>query len=774
MEKKQLHLIVLFLAATFSLCKLSYSQGEANFWYFGTNAGLDFNSGVPVALSNGQVNTDEGSAAVSDAAGNLLFYTDGLSVWNRIHRQMPNGFGLMGGISSTQSALILKKPGSSFIYYIFTANQQYSTTGIKYSEVDMMRDGGLGDVTEVKNISLHSASCEKITAVKHCNGHDIWVITHDWDADTFRVFLVTSSGVSSTEVVSSAGLFLSGNQNKKIGYLKASPNGSKLASAIWGSEINRFELFDFNRATGTVSNPILFPLIPAGSGAYGVEFSPDGTKLYGSVLNPATVYQFNLCAGSNSDIANSGILIGTSSSIMSGALQLGPDNKIYVAKYFSNSLGVIDDPNALGTDCHFIDCGVPLGFQYSSIGLPNFMTGSSRVTTMPFLVEIACNTALFSVSESTAASCGSTEINSIVSTFWDFGDPGSGSGNFSDSINPVHFYSQAGTYNVLLVLYRACGIDSIIQNITIRQNLHFAELTGDDAICYGEHTVISASGGVNYLWSTGENTSSIQVSPDISANYQVIATNELGCTDTLTKKIFVNIKPEGKISGNLVICTGNNSVLQASGGKSFIWNTGETQSSISVNPGESSEYSVIVNNGFCEDTASIKITVLALPEINVHTLNSTQSYTKFNVSGGESYQWYPSNGLSCTACSDPIATPTETTTYCLTVTGGNGCIDSTYLTTTISIIFIPNAFSPDQNSINDVFKPIVKNVHNYQFLIFNRWGDKVFHTSDPEEGWDGYYRGNLCEQSSYVYKINFVDDERKTFHEYMGNVTLLR
>src|SRR5687768_1932810 len=82
----------------------SFSQKEANIWFFGTNAGLDFNSGSPVAITGGMINTHEGCASVCDANGDLLFYSDGITVWNKNHQVMPNGSGLSGDYSSTQSA----------------------------------------------------------------------------------------------------------------------------------------------------------------------------------------------------------------------------------------------------------------------------------------------------------------------------------------------------------------------------------------------------------------------------------------------------------------------------------------------------------------------------------------------------------------------------------------------------------------------------------------------------------------------------------------------
>lgn len=112
--RKLLFVLILFYGAT------CLSQGEANVWYFGENAGLDFNNGAPVAITNGQLVTDEGCATISNATGQLLFYTDGVTVYNRNHSIMLNGTGLLGHASSTQSATIIPQPGTTHLYYIFT------------------------------------------------------------------------------------------------------------------------------------------------------------------------------------------------------------------------------------------------------------------------------------------------------------------------------------------------------------------------------------------------------------------------------------------------------------------------------------------------------------------------------------------------------------------------------------------------------------------------------------------------------------------------------
>src|SRR6185436_12341018 len=113
---KKYRLLFYMLCAVFA----AHAQKENNIWCFGNRAGLDFNSGSPVVFTGAAISTMEGCSSVADSSGNLLFYTDGRTVWNKNHVAMPNGTSLNGGSSSTQSAIIVKMPGNANIYYIFT------------------------------------------------------------------------------------------------------------------------------------------------------------------------------------------------------------------------------------------------------------------------------------------------------------------------------------------------------------------------------------------------------------------------------------------------------------------------------------------------------------------------------------------------------------------------------------------------------------------------------------------------------------------------------
>ena len=141
---------------------------------------------VPIASITSVLGTERTAGiTISENNGDLLFYTDGITVWDKQHNIMPNGTGLTGDSSSTQSAIIVPKPGDVSIFYIFTVDDLAGPNGLRYSEVNMTLNGGNGDITNQKNIELNAFTTEKISAVKHANGIDFWVVTHDWNNNNF-------------------------------------------------------------------------------------------------------------------------------------------------------------------------------------------------------------------------------------------------------------------------------------------------------------------------------------------------------------------------------------------------------------------------------------------------------------------------------------------------------------------------------------------------------------------------------------------------------------
>ena len=194
---------------TFLLILLSQSilsQKEYNNWYFGNGAGITFNSGSPVPLNGGQLNTIEACASISDSNGNLLFYMQGDKIYNRDHVLMMNGDNLLGSFSSTHTQIV-PFPGNSSLYYAFTTDalENNLANGLRYSLINMDMDGGRGAVTSKNNLLLIK-STEKVTVARHSNGHDYWVVGHSWEDNRFQSYLVNSSGLNISPVISQIGI----------------------------------------------------------------------------------------------------------------------------------------------------------------------------------------------------------------------------------------------------------------------------------------------------------------------------------------------------------------------------------------------------------------------------------------------------------------------------------------------------------------------------------------------------------------------------------------
>jgi len=463
-----------------TLCFTSgYAQREAGIWYFGVNAGIDFNSGAPEALTNGNLITEEGCATFSDKDGHLLFYTDGTYVWNRNHQIMPNGYGLLGDSSSTQSAIIIPNPSNPNSYYIFTVDQPRQdgdgslpnpdgkNDGLNYSEVNMYLQGGLGDVNPAKkNIHLITYNpsdskeaefkcSEKISAVQHNDGISYWVITHF--LDSFYSFKITKAGVQNNPVVSKTNTLipLGGYLNNSQGYLKSSPNGKKLAISHAATKTTNEKgpkgntvrntgkafLYDFNNATGAVSNQLN---LLSGENPYGVEFSSKSKKLYVTSNNfdsesniaGSNLYQFDL---ESSNIAASKTRL-KQSNYSAGALQLAIDEKIYIAGINRPSippdvrvhLSVINNPEADANNSTFSEFS--LAGKSAKLGLPPFI---QSLFLFNFKYEFTC------VGDATHFFINTVET--IDSVLWDFGD-----GTTSTDIDAYHIYGAPGTYNVSL------------------------------------------------------------------------------------------------------------------------------------------------------------------------------------------------------------------------------------------------------------------------------------------------------------------------------------
>ncbi|WP_276520136.1 T9SS type B sorting domain-containing protein [Aestuariivivens sediminis] len=424
------------------LCiQLCFSQKEANIWYFGSQAGLDFNSGNPVVLTDGQNNPNNffGTASIADSNGNLLFYCDGPTVWNKNHQVMQNGTNLddIADYLSLVNPLIVPKPGNSNIYYLFTSGDD---DGLRYSEIDMSLDGGLGAVTSSKRISVLPFTGGSISATFHSNGKDIWVVTHG--GPYFYSVLVTDNGVNMVPTISQPITNLS---SLGRGSIKLAPNGKKLIANV--VDFNEATLLEFNNTNGTLNNPIN---LISNQFIYSGEFSSSSNFIY--IATEETIFQFNL---------NTADIIGSKHQLTNTQkthfLQLGPDNKIYCSAvdYWDSLdidlyLSVINDPNKSGLASNYIGNSIYLNGKKAG-HFPQFIQS---------YFNIGIQTENVCLGEPTQFLFNSS--HTYDSFFWDFGD-----GTTSSEDTPQHTYISPGDYTVTLTVTSGLQTASDSKTITI-------------------------------------------------------------------------------------------------------------------------------------------------------------------------------------------------------------------------------------------------------------------------------------------------------------------
>jgi len=435
-------------------------QMQTAHWYFGINAGVDFSSGVPISDNNGQINTNEGSTSISDEYGNLLFYTDGETIYDRTHNIMENGEDLGGHKSSTTSAIILPKPDDCFLYYVFTIDVQPGEggyRGVEYNIVDMTANGGLGAVIE-NNVQLpingQQNSSEKLAGISNADRTGYWVLTHF--AGNFYAFEVNADGVNHNPIVSPSTINpqVLPDGSYAVGYLKGSPDGSKLGMGMvhdnYNDIIGSLSVYDFDNSTGIVSNEVI--LYPPGNadkaGFYAIEFSANSRALYTKTFKNSQIskiFQYDLTASS---IIDSEYLVANGPMIPN-AMQRALDGHIYLSNPLTHYLSRIENPEIIynpttGNAPTYVPNAVYIE-NLSSIGLPTFLNYYFRISItvdglsideeLEYCTGVAMNFDF----------CHQGGI--IDSIHWDFGD-----GEESTEMYPQHYYNEPGTYTITLTL----------------------------------------------------------------------------------------------------------------------------------------------------------------------------------------------------------------------------------------------------------------------------------------------------------------------------------
>lgn len=523
------------------------AQKENYIWYFGDSMGLDFNSGIPVPVSSSMY-TSEGCASICDGNGRLLFYTNGIDVWNKKHTIMPGGHSIGGDYDDAQSALILQLPGKSNIYYIFT-NDKYH---IAYSIVDMNADNGNGDIIR-KDVTIMRNPNEGLAAALHCNGRDHWVVAQSLNNNRFCAFLFNSKGLQPTPVITEAGA----TPLSSFGMIKFSPQSDKVAIL---KDLDR-EVYQFDRKSGKLGKSI-FSIRYSVNGRdfllnYGFEFSPDGNKLYFSGWGPH-LFQFDLTAGDSTAILNSRYGIHTDWPYQ-WAIALGPDNRLYVTvdKHY---IDVIKNPNAKGTACNYTEKAIYLGDKQALIGLPNFPAGGNSISAHTvYDISTRCNSQTVQLSIKDTSNVDSVKwfiTNTNGSYIYN-------SGKWGNNV----VLPDAGKYYITLLSFSSCGNDTFKDSVTIYPLLK--DTTWEYSICPGSSIRIGSFAGMgsSYQWSTGSSDSSIVV--NIPGTYQL--TIQRGNCQAVKTYIVKNYPDIWTALGQeYYICDDDKELVKLDAGKGFV------------------------------------------------------------------------------------------------------------------------------------------------------------------------------------------------------------
>lgn len=549
------------------------AQREYYNWYFGNQAGITFNGLGPTALLDGQVAFLHGVTSISDGAGQFQFASDGAQIWDRNWQLMPGSVSVNAFTASAlRQVLAVRQPGSSTRYYVFRSSNWFAYNqfpvvallrpSLSYAVVDTQVRGGRGGIVANDSLRLPDWPLSgtndfphpntNFTAIRHANGKDLWIVIQTARGQIIS-YLLTDTGLALRPVISLQTRNLS---SLRDGILKASGDGKTLASVTYFNDRQQayttLEVASFDPATGeavsfyTIPDQYRGQITNTSANGWatrfvrvtGLEMSPDGSKLYVDTLGARTILQYNLLAGSPTQVAatrtdlSTGLYLGYGA----GDMQLAPDGRIYVSLGNTSWLGRINQPNAAGA-AGFTAQAVNLGAARSSsftlpyatndLNLPPVVvTGSGSISVRPICAG-----------ETLQLASSLSPFVTAAAYAWNFGDPASGPLNTASGQAPAHRYLTSGTYTVTLVVTAASG-----QQYTTTQKVQVwprpvVSLGPDQTLCADDTQVLRPgpqAAGSTYRWQDGSTAAELTVRS--AGVYKVTVTNPNGCvaTDELT------------------------------------------------------------------------------------------------------------------------------------------------------------------------------------------------------------------------------------------------
>ncbi len=340
------------------------------------------------------------------------------------------------------------------------------------------------------------------------------------------------------------------------------------------------------------------------------------------------------------------------------------------------------------------------------------------------------------------------------------------------------------TYPVVVTTAEGC-LDTNYVSIQVDQGVPTPAIKGGGKICLGDQRRLVASGANTYDWSPNYNISSLTspnpiVSPTVDTTYQIVFSNACGVKVATAFMDVVEVTPT--IRPDTSVCPLEPVVLWAGGGIYYSWEPellveDPTASTTVAVASEPTRFTVRVADEIgCFDTIGFNVNVFDKPTIKVSedVYAISGDLIPIRAEGEGTIEWFPKNYITCEVCAETEVFPPRNDNYTAILTDKNGCkVQDDVAIFYSPLIYVPNAFTPDGDEFNNIFKPITNNIIEFEMTIYNRWGEIVFQSFDPEGYWDGYYGGKLVQDGVYVWKIHYTDlnEERELL---VGHVTVLK
>lgn len=562
-------------------------QKQNNNWCFGYNGGLSFNTNPPSQFASA-FQTEEASTTVSDRnTGELLFYCNNRNVWDKNHNIMTNGFYVGTDKLGTcaQGTLAVPFINDPQKYYLFNLSEFASSGILTYSVVDMAMNSGRGDVDpSQKAIYIDSLFTEGMVAIPGCS--DVWLVLMKRLSNQFYAYRISDKGLNTTPVISTVNY-----RNKAIGLttFKGSPDGSKIAMAVWDAENDStyVGLADFDLTTGRISNEMTLGE-RRGREFYGIEFSPSGKRLYAEAHPSYAIYQFDISLPTEAAIQNSMQKIHQDNQIL-GGMQLAPDSNIYITRYNVTSLDRISNADALYPNCIYTTHAIKLDTGSTKHNLPGLVVyPKGGVRTEPGVID-------------SLKICGDDYITLTARTGTNAYEWSNGGNHQTTKINAAGEYYVTMNFNCLF----------ITDTFEIKKEAMQVDVVGDSAICPGDTVMLLAKSNypnAQFTWGDGSVGDTLYVSEP--GNYG-ITSNFLDCRAydntvvTQIPKILMELGEDREIcKGEQVVLPELASITQFD---TVVWSDGSGKRNYYVK--EEGTYSVAVYNR-CEttrDTVTIKV-----------------------------------------------------------------------------------------------------------------------------------------------------------------------